>query len=56
VAGAFDASDMKALAIVGGNNGTLQGGAIATAVGEVGEAFALDGANQDVYIPESGRN
>jgi hypothetical protein len=39
--------------IVGANNGTLQGGTTANATGEVGLAFAFDGANSYVQIPDS---
>jgi hypothetical protein len=38
--------------IVGGNNGTLENGA-SFAPGEVGQAFAFNGANQFVQIPDS---
>src|SRR5262245_8224750 len=36
----------------GTNNGTLQGGATATAVGMVGQAFSFNGTNQFVQIPD----
>ena len=39
--------------IQGINNGTLQGGASATAVGIVGQAFSFDGTNSYVQIPNN---
>ncbi len=39
--------------IVGPDNGILQGGATATASGEVGQAFSFDGTNNFVQIPDS---
>src|SRR5208337_1167905 len=39
--------------IAGTNNGTLQGGATATAAGVVGSAFSFDGTNGYVQIPDS---
>ena len=39
--------------IVSTNNGTLQGGATATAVGMVAQAFSLDGTNGYVQIPDA---
>jgi hypothetical protein len=38
--------------IIGTNNGTVQNG-VAYAAGKVGQAFDLDGASADVYIPAS---
>src|SRR5215472_10810672 len=35
------------------NNGSLQGGATATAAGMVGQAFTFDGTNAFVQIPDS---
>src|SRR5437879_6286143 len=35
------------------NNGTLQGGALANAAGEVGSAFSFDGNSAFVQIPDS---
>ena len=43
-----DATDL-----IGGNNGTLEGGATATAAGMVGEAFSFDGTNGYVQIPNA---
>ena len=37
----------------GANNGTLEGGAIATAPGEVGTAFQFDGTNGFVQVPNA---
>ena len=45
--------DGNANDIAGTNNGTLQGGATAGAAGLVGPAFALDGTNGYVQIPDS---
>lgn len=39
--------------VVGTNNGSLLGGATANAVGEVGQAFNLDGTNGFVSIPDA---
>src|SRR5580700_10438983 len=39
--------------IVGTNNGTLEGGAIATAVGMVGSCFSFDGTNGYAQMPDS---
>jgi hypothetical protein len=39
--------------ITGTNNGILEGGATANAVGEVGRAFSFDGTNGYVQIPDS---
>ena len=47
-AGEGDASDQ-----VGANNGTLMGGATATAAGTVGQCFTFDGTNGYVSIPDS---
>ena len=43
----------SALDIAGSNSGTLQGGATATAVGEVGLSFGLNGTSAYVQIPDS---
>ena len=43
-----DANDL-----VGANNGSLQGGATATAAGMVAQAFSFDGTNSYVQIPDS---
>jgi hypothetical protein len=45
--------DGNANDITGTNNGTLEGGATANAVGEVGQAFSFDGTNGYVSIPDS---
>jgi ribosomal protein L19 len=45
--------DGNALDLAGVNNGTLQGGATASGVGEVGAAFTFDGTNNYVSIPDS---
>jgi hypothetical protein len=45
--------DGNANDVVGPDNGTLNGGATATAVGEVGQAFNFDGTNSYVSIPDS---
>ncbi len=45
--------DGNANDIAGTNNGTFQGGATASAVGEVGQAFSFDGTNTFVQIPDS---
>ena len=45
--------DGNANDIVGTNNGTLQGGATATAIGFDGMAFSFDGTNGSVRIPDS---
>ena len=45
--------DGNANDIVGGRNGTLQGGATANAPGVVGTGFSLDGVNNYVQIPDS---
>src|SRR5215471_17609139 len=45
--------DGNALAIVGTNNGSLQGGATATNAGFIGSAFTFDGTNSFVQIPDS---
>jgi alpha-tubulin suppressor-like RCC1 family protein len=47
------AGDGDAEDITGANNGSLQGGATATAAGEVGTAFSFDGTNGFVQIPDS---
>jgi hypothetical protein len=39
--------------VVGTNNGTLQGGTIASTAGVVGSAFGFDGTNGYVQIPDS---
>src|SRR5882762_8022092 len=39
--------------IAGTNNGVLQGGATASAPGEVGQAFSFNGTNNFVQIPDS---
>ena len=44
--------DGNALDIVGGNNGVLSNG-VTFAAGEVGQAFAFNGNNQSVVIPDS---
>jgi lysophospholipase L1-like esterase len=44
--------DGNARDIAGTNNGTLQGGASATATGLVGSAFSFDGTNASVQIPD----
>ena len=41
------------MTLSGTNNGTLQGGATASAVGVVGSAFSFDGTNGYVQIPDS---
>ncbi len=43
-----DANDLA-----GGNVGTLQGGATASAAGEVGRAFSFDGTNSFIVVPDS---
>ena len=45
--------DGNANDIAGGNNGSLQGGATASAAGEVGSAFSFDGTNGYVQIPDA---
>src|SRR4029077_15464141 len=45
--------DGNASTLVGTNNGTVQGGATASAVGEVGNAFSFDGTNSFVQIADS---
>lgn len=45
--------DGNANNLLGTNNGTLQGGATASAVGLVGNAFSFDGTNNFVQIPNS---
>jgi hypothetical protein len=45
--------DGNATDIVGTNNGTLQGGATASASGLIGSAFSFDGTNSFVQIPDS---
>ena len=45
--------DGSANDMVGNNNGTLQGGATASAAGIVGPAFSFDGTNGYVQIPDS---
>ena len=45
--------DGNANDIAGTNNGTLQGGATANAVGFVGSAFSFDGTNSYVQIPNA---
>jgi len=45
--------DGSATDIAGTNNGGLQGGATANAVGLVGQAFSFDGTNGFVQIPDS---
>lgn len=45
--------DGSATDIVGTNNGVLMGGATATVVGLVGQAFSFDGTNGFVQIPDS---
>lgn len=45
--------DGNARDIAGTNNGTLQGGAFATAPGVVGSSFNFDGTNAYVQIPDS---
>ena len=47
------AGDGNALDIASTNNGTLQGGATATAVGEVGQAFGFNGSTGYVSIPDT---
>jgi Leucine-rich repeat (LRR) protein len=47
------AGDGNANDIAGTNNGTLQGGATASAVGMVGSAFGFDGTNGYVQIADS---
>jgi Leucine-rich repeat (LRR) protein len=47
------AGDGNALTIVGTNNGTLQGGATATNLGFIGNAFTFDGTNNFVQIADS---
>ena len=47
------AGDGNANNVFGTNNGTLQGGATATAPGLVGNAFTFDGTNGSVQIPNS---
>jgi hypothetical protein len=44
--------DGSAIDIIGGNNGTFQGGANASAVGEVAQAFAFNGTNDFVTLPD----
>ena len=45
--------DGNANSIVSTNNGTLTGGATATAAGFNGQAFTFDGTNGTVQIPDS---
>ena len=45
--------DGNANDIIGTNNGTLQGGATANAVGVVGQAFSFNGTNAYVQIPNN---
>ena len=45
--------DGNANDIVGSKNGTLQGGATASAPGEVGPAFSFNGTTSDVSIPDA---
>ncbi len=45
--------DGTAADIVGGNNGSLQGGATVNAVGEIGQAFGFDGVSSFVQIPDA---
>jgi hypothetical protein len=45
--------DGSANDIIGTNNGVLQGGATASAAGEVGSAFSFDGTNGFVRIPDA---
>ena len=47
------AGDGSATDQTGANNGTLQGGAIATATGMVGQCFAFNGTSSYVAIPDS---
>jgi hypothetical protein len=46
----------NALDRIGGNDGVLQGGPTATAVGIVGQAFGFNGTTQEILVPETGRN
>ncbi len=46
-------ADGNANDIAGANNGTLMGGATASATGEVGPAFSFDGTNGFVQIPNA---
>lgn len=48
--------DGNANDIVGGNHGTLQNGATATAAGRVDQAFSFDGVNDYVQIPNAALN
>src|SRR3954471_1042177 len=45
--------DANANDLMGSNNGTLQGGATATAAGMVASAFAFDGTNSFIKVPDS---
>ncbi len=45
--------DGNALDIASTNNGTLQGGATATATGEVGQAFSFNGSTAYVSVPDN---
>src|SRR4051812_44972362 len=45
--------DGNATDLVGGNNGSLQGGATASAAGFVGSAFGFDGISSYVQVPDS---
>src|SRR5207245_535419 len=45
--------DGSASDIVGTNQGSLQGGAVANAVGMVGSAFSFDGTNRYIQVPDS---
>ena len=47
------AGDGNALDIASTNNGTLQGGATATATGEVGQAFSFNGSTAYVSVPDT---
>jgi subtilisin-like proprotein convertase family protein len=45
--------DGNSTTLVGTNNGTLQGGATATGVGMVGQAFSFNGSTAYIQIPDS---
>jgi len=47
------AGDGNANDLTGANNGILEGGAVATAAGMVGDAFGFDGTNAYVEVPNS---